>query len=54
MVDPTQPEIEDTRMDGYPPSEGEDQAPQAVVRHQVVDDDEWGEIEEIVVYSDAA
>lgn len=54
MVEPTVPAIEDTREDRPTAATGEDQAPQSVVEHHLVDDDEWGEIEEIVVYSDAA
>jgi hypothetical protein len=54
LVEPTLPAIEDTREDRLLPSAGEDHAPHTVVEHHLVDDDEWGEIEEIVVYSDAA
>ncbi len=55
LVEPTLPAIEDTEEQRTAArSEGEDQAPHTVVEHHLVDDDEWGEIEEIVVYSDAA
>lgn len=55
LVESTQLMIEDTPDSRPPaPSEAQPLAPQSVVEHHLVDDDEWGEIEEIVVYSDAA
>lgn len=54
MVEPTLPAIEDPCDERPTASAGEDQAPHSVIEHHLVDDDEWGEIEEIVVYSDAA
>lgn len=55
LVEPTLPAIEDAE-ERRPAlrSEHEDQPPHTVVEHHLVEDDEWGEIEEIVVYSDAA
>jgi hypothetical protein len=54
LVEPTLPTIEELRDDRRTATAVEDQAPHSVIEHHVVDDDEWGEIEEIVVYSDAA
>ena len=54
MVQPTLPPIEESRESRPQAEPAADHAPQSVVEHHLVEDAEWGEIEAIVVYGDAA